>query len=138
MKNWIILGLLIVMMTCIKCTKNDDSIPLTTVDVTVNIIQPAYFDLQVVGGWEYLNGGSMGLLVYRQSTDVFKAYDRHSTYRPDDYCRVYVDSTNVFAVDECSDSRFVLTDGSVETGPASIPLKEYTTTFNGSILQIYN
>ncbi len=124
--------------TFLKCSKNENNVPLTRVDISVNINQPAYFNLTAIGGWEYLQGGSMGLLVYRYSQDEIRAFDRHSTYRPEDRCRVEVDSSNLFAVDPCSGSRFLIIDGSVERGPAGAPLQQYQTNFNGNILQIYN
>lgn len=139
MKAIKLFSLILTIVAFTKCKKDDNNrVPLTPVNITVNVNQPAYFNLQTVGGWEYLNGGSRGLLVYRYSADEFRAYDRHSPYNYEAGCRVMVDSTNIFAVDTCSGSRFLLIDGSVERGPAGQPLTRYQTTFNGSILQIYN
>lgn len=140
MKRAKLFFLFLVVVACVKCTKNDNdsNVPLAQVNVTVNINQPAYFNLQTVGGWEYLNGGSRGLLVYRNGPEEFRAFDRHSPYNLDANCRVFVDSTNIFAVDTCSGSRFLIIDGSVETGPAARPLTQYQTTYNGTVLQIYN
>lgn len=139
MKAIKLFSLILTIVAFTKCKKDDNNrVPLTPVNITVNVNQPAYFNLQTVGGWEYLNGGSRGLLVYRYSADEFRAYDRHSPYNYEAGCRVMVDSTNIFAVDTCSGSRFLLIDGSVERGPAGQPLTRYQTAFNGSILQIYN
>ncbi len=139
MKAIKLFSLILLLVAFTKCKKDDDNkVPLTPVNITVNVNQPAYFNLQTVGGWEYLNGGSRGLLVYRYSSDEFRAYDRHSPYNYEAGCRVMVDATNIFAVDTCSGSRFLLIDGSVERGPAGQPLRSYQTAFNGSILQIYN
>lgn len=80
----------------------------------------------------------MGLLVYRYNSELFKAYDRHSPYDVDRYCQLYVDSTNIIVRDSCSGSAFLLVDGSIANGPATQPMKEYNTTFDGDILTITN
>lgn len=130
-------SLLLVAWGCKKSP--DDGIPLVNVDIAININDPAYIKLATVGGWEYLTGGSKGLLVYRKSSDEFMTYDRHCTYQPSNSCsRVQVDSTNIIAVDSCCGSQFIITEGSVSKGPASFPLKKYQTVFDGKVLRIRN
>ncbi|NBW83641.1 hypothetical protein EBR21_18000, partial [bacterium] len=53
-------------------------VPFVPVDITIDIQLPSYSDLQGVGGWTYLNGGSKGIIVYRKGIDEFVAFDRHS------------------------------------------------------------
>jgi nitrite reductase/ring-hydroxylating ferredoxin subunit len=138
-KHSAFLLLLAFLIPATGCKKDDTGIPLVAVDVQLNVNNPSYFNISVPGGWVYINGGSKGIIVYRKSVDEFMAYDRHSPYQSENGCVVVVDSTtNVTVIDECSDSHFLLTDGSVFNGPAGLPLKQYQTSFSGSILRIYN
>ena len=112
--------------------------PEVPVNIYINLSEPAYFGLTVIGGYTYIDGGSRGIIVYRTS-DEYKAYERHTPYESEKPCaQVSVDSTATFMVDECSGSRFYLIDGSVERGPATIPLKQYFTSENQGSLRIYN
>lgn len=87
----------------------------------------------------YINGGVKGIIVYKKSTDEFMAFERCSPYQPDQECAVVVDTTNnIIVKDPCSDSRFLLTDGSVQQGPATQGLKKYYTSWDGNALIISN
>ena len=122
------------------CKKEQQGgVPYTPVDITINVNNPAYVDIQVPGGWLYLTGGSYGIIVYRRTLEEFVALDRHCPYQPSDLCRVYVDDTEVTARDTaCCQSAFLILDGSVTQGPAAIGLQHYNTLFNGTTLRIYN
>jgi nitrite reductase/ring-hydroxylating ferredoxin subunit len=122
------------------CKKEErGGVPPTQLDVSININNPAYNDLAVPGGWLYLTGGSMGLIVYRQTNETFVAMDRHCPYQPAELCQVAVDDTEIVARDTlCCQSSFLITDGSVVEGPAALGLRRYNTTFNGTVLRIYN
>jgi nitrite reductase/ring-hydroxylating ferredoxin subunit len=122
------------------CKNNQNTIPEVLVDIQVNINNPGYFSLQAIGGWMYLSGGSRGIIVYRKSTNEFMAWERHCPFQPEDACgQVSVDSSNVFAVDYCCGSKFLITDGSIVNGPATLGLKMYQTSYDGfAILRIYN
>jgi hypothetical protein len=118
-------------------------VPLVNVDISININLPAYNALAVPGGWVYLTGGSQGIIVYRNTADIssntFTALDRHCTFQPENLCRVTVDGTGLIARDTtCCHSAFQMIDGSVVTGPAVFGLKRYNTTFNGTVLRIFN
>lgn len=114
-------------------------VPLTRVDISINVNNPSYADLAVPGGWLYLTGGSMGLLVYRNSTEQFTAMDRHCPYQVAQRCQVFVDDSQILAHDTlCCGSKFLIVDGSVTQGPSALPLKRYNTTFNGTVLRIFN
>ncbi len=122
------------------CKKEErGGVPISSVDISININNPSYADLAVPGGWLYLTGGSMGLIVYRQTNETFVAMDRHCPYQPADLCQVVVDESEVVARDTtCCHSSFLITDGSVMEGPAALSLQRYNTTFNGTVLRIYN
>jgi nitrite reductase/ring-hydroxylating ferredoxin subunit len=137
-KNCLHILFIIILFT--GCSKNDNSnIPLVPVNLNIHVNDPAYITITVTGGWTYVNGGSRGIIIYRLSNDKFKAYDRHCTYDSSNSCAlVSVDLSNITGLDDCCGSKFILTDGSVTNGPASLPLKQYQTSFDGSTLRIFN
>lgn len=138
MKNWLYILLIPILFFSCKKDKNSN-IPLVSVNITINTNDPAYNSIAVPGGWIYINGGSRGIIIYRVNNDSFHAYDRHCTYDSGNSCAlVSVDGTNITVLDDCCGSKFLLTDGSVTNGPASLPLKQYTTSFDGSVLRIFN
>lgn len=124
----------------IGCKKNDGgAVPETLVDINLYINNPSYINLSAAGGWVYVAGGVRGIIVYRLSSTEFRAYDRNCTYEPSDPCSVVsMDNTDIQAVDTCCNSKFLIVDGSITQGPAILPLKMYNTTYDGSIVHIYN
>ena len=127
------------MLLIVNCGKEQDIVPNVNVDIYISLSDPNFIDLNPVGGWVYITGGSRGIIVYKKSTTEFMAYDRHCTYLPSNSCaRVEVDKSQIMAVDSCCGSKFLLTDGSVIGPPATIPLKSFSTTFDGNTVHIYN
>lgn len=124
--------------------QNPGNIPNVPVDITLNIFDPSFQDLQGVGGYAFIPGGSRGIVVYRVSIDQFNAYERHCTYDADNPCgKVSLDESGVMLVDDdCNEegcgSKFNIIDGSVIQGPALYPLLQYNTYFDGVVLRIYN
>lgn len=135
-----IFATLLIVFGIFACKKQQQQVPLASVNFSINISNPSYLNIQSPGGWVYVSGGSMGLIIYRNSQTEFSAYDRHSPYMVENRCRVEVDSSNFFVIDYCSDSKFLLTDGSPVSGPASNSLTTYQTSFNqnSNVLRVYN
>ena len=133
-------GLLSFILVLHACKREERSgVPITPIDISINVNNPAYADIAVPGGWLYLTGGSMGILVYRSTPETFVALDRHCPYRTADLCRVSVDESELIARDTtCCNSAFLITDGSVVEGPAALNLQRYNTSFNGTTLRIFN
>ena len=123
-----------------SCRKEEHPIPYVPVNITLYVSDPEFVNLNAVGGSTYLRGGSRGILVYRKSQDEFMAYDRHCTNEPDNpKSIVIIDPGNSFsAVDTTCTSSFLLIDGTVQKGPAHIPLKQYQTFFDDVSLTITN
>ncbi len=124
-----------------SCRKKNEYplIPNVYVNLYIDINSALYNDLNSVGGYLYLTGGNRGILVYRNSIDEFKAFERTCPYDPDKDCaRIEVDLSGLFAIDSCCFSKFLLLDGSVHNGPSTLPLKQYRTTFDGDFLHIFN
>jgi len=112
------------------------------VNLNINLDLPAYTALNSPGGFAYVNGGSRGIVVYR-NFDEFIALDRHSTYNSEKACAtVYVNPENAFElIDTCegSGSVFSILSGVVMVGPAQYGLKKYNSYWDGAYtVNIYN
>lgn len=135
----LILTLALSMGTSCKQDDPHDSIPNVPVNMSLDINSTLYINLSMVGGYEYLTGGYKGVVVYRVSLDEFVAYDRVCSHDPllED-ARLIMDNSSFVLKDTLCGSSFLILDGSVVTGPATLPLKRYRTTFDGNYLRIYN
>lgn len=130
--------ILLIALLLLSCENEVDNFPQVDVNLNLYINNPEFFNIETPGGWIYLNGGVAGILLYRKNLDEFIAYDRASTYDPIADCAITVDSDNIILKDPCSESQFLITDGSVIQGPASQALKRYNTNFYGNNLSIFN
>jgi Ferredoxin subunits of nitrite reductase and ring-hydroxylating dioxygenases len=85
------------------------------------------------------DGGMMGLIVYKRSSEEFYAYERLCTNYPADTAAVVLDpQTMVATCPKCKSTFHILLGGEVTKGPASYALKEYGTTLTGGRLIISN
>ena len=122
-----------------SCKKDESQIPEAHLDIYIHINDPAFINLNAVGGWVYVTGGVRGIVVYRKSISEFMAYDRACTYDPNNPSEyVKVDSSQVMVKDDHCGSKLLLSDGYVVNGPASLPLKSYQTSFDGNVVHIWN
>lgn len=132
--------LVVVTLFFTSCKEEPHPIPNVPVNISINLDLPSYQPLNAPGGYVYINGGSRGIVVYR-NFDEFVALDRHSTYNSEDPCAVAeVDSLNFFElVDTCSGSRFSIMSGVVLEGPAKWGLRRYNASWDGAYtVNIYN
>jgi hypothetical protein len=114
-------------------------IPNVYVNLSLDISSTFYIELNNVGGWVNLTGGYRGITVYRSSYDTFVAFERCCPYDADvDAAMVEVDASGLTLTDSICGSTFLILDGSVVNGPATVPLKQYRADFDGDILRIYN
>ncbi|HRY99165.1 MAG TPA: hypothetical protein P5550_08950 [Bacteroidales bacterium] len=135
--------LLVVGVAGVVSCKKDKArqIPYAYVNIYIKPNSTEYLELNAVGGWVYLTAASpsRGIIVYRRGPDDFVAFERTCPYDPDKDCaRVEVEVSGSTAVDSCCMSRFILHDGSPFAGPASLPLKQYQTAYDGITLHITN
>ncbi|NND78023.1 MAG: hypothetical protein HKN39_07550 [Flavobacteriales bacterium] len=122
-----------------NCKDQEDRVPFVVVDTQLNLALPIYQDLNIVGNWIYVSGGSQGIIVYRFSTDEFRAFDRHCTFNVPDQCRIEVDNSNIQAEDvQCCNSVFSIIDGTVQSGDAFVGLTQYQTSFFNNVVSITN
>ena len=135
------LGLILMMLlTQATCENNVQNIPYVPVNFDINLNLPAYNSLNFPSEHLILAGGSKGLIVYRYTLDQFVVLDRHSTYDISLGCSVSVDSDGLLISDhsDCSESKWIILDGTVSQGPSLLPLHRYNTNWNPPILTIYN
>lgn len=141
-KNRLIFCLFAVFLTfSIACRdEENNNIPLVEVNFQRNLNEPDLLNLQTIGGWVMVSGGSRGIILYRVSSTEIKAYDRHCTFQPSSTSAlVSVDANNFTASDQSCGSSFQLNNnGSVSSPPAVTPLKSYTTYINNDILYVTN
>ena len=130
--------LLLVLFPFAECKKDKDQVPNVYVDIYLYTTDPAFSPLNATSGSTTVSGGSNGIVIFRKSQTEFMAYDRHCPYKTSEKNQVSVDASGLIAVDSKCNSKFLLTDGSPNSGPASNPLKRYQTAFDGSVLHIYN
>ncbi|HHZ96896.1 MAG TPA: hypothetical protein EYN28_05830 [Flavobacteriales bacterium] len=133
-----IIGAFLLMQS--TCDQNNQNIPYVPVNFDINLNLPAYNSLNYPGEHLILQGGSKGIIIYRYTLDEFVALDRHSTFDTALNCKVIVESDGLTLSDEsdCSESKWIILDGSVMQGPAVLSLHRYRTNWNPPILSVYN
>jgi hypothetical protein len=133
------------------CKKGNENPPLGYVNISIQPNSTIYQELNIIGGWRYLDESdgvfppSRGLIVYRSTTDQFMAYDRTPPYKPDSCCNANNQCTKLivgdeypFVVDTCTGSRYLIIDGSPSQGPSNTFLYTYITEYDGYTLYIHN
>jgi len=133
------------------CKKGDDpnsDIPYAYINVVINPNSTLYQELNVVGGWmyyPYVNPPSRGLIIYRLTQEQFLAYERTPPMNSNACCDpetglctyLLVGDYYPFVYDTCSEYSYQIIDGS-PISPATIPLKQYMTSYDGLNLYITN
>jgi len=142
----IIIGALIT-----ACNKdNGDRLPLPLIDITIDPNSTIYQELNITGGWMYLDETdgaelpSRGIIVYRLTEDQFLAFERTPPFKPDSCCNaaktvctaLIVDFP--YVMDTCTISKYLILDGSQVSGPSNMSLGIYVTEYYGDLLYIHN
>ncbi len=117
---------------------SEDQIPPAIVNETINLTNQQYQNLQFIGGHTTIAGGVRGIILYRASSDEYRAFERNCSFQPLESCaRVMVESSGLFMIDTCCNSSFDFS-GFPTGGPATLPLRVYNTLLEGDFLQITN
>jgi len=130
----------VVILLFLSCKKDkSEQIPDVYVNFSLNIASTLYLELSTVGGWVNVTGGYKGIVIYRMSTDEFVAFDRACPYDwKVDSAIVNVDTSGLVLTCHSCDSKFLIIDGSVVSGSASLGLKQYHADYDGQMLHVYN
>ena len=122
---------------CNSGTNAQPQIPLTVVNEVLFLTDQQNSALRFDNGAVYTKGGLRGLIVVRQSAGSYLAFDRPCPYQPQDTCaRVRIEPL-LRLFDPCCQSQFGFT-GQPQGGPASLPLRRYSTALSGNTLTITN
>jgi len=125
MKKISLIGLVI--LSCISCVKSGDTIPSVAVSFEAALTDPRLSALRPIDGAVIINGyGVAGLIIFHEADGSYAAYDRCSSYQPQNKCAVTLDNPTLTATDPCSGSKFSLTDGTPVKAPATSSLRSYT------------
>lgn len=140
--------LLISVCLFVQCKKNvvDTSSNFFTpvqFKTSLNLSLPQYIILNQPQGFVYITEGNKGSVVINLPQGGFVAYDRTCSHMPTDSCaRVIMDRNfsglkcGTYANDTtinftpCCGSEFEINNGTAIKKPASIPLKQYFTSFD--------
>lgn len=136
--------LIISFLTIKSCGTREDTVscfPDTNIGVQLNLNLPAYYPLQTVGGWAYINeqsSGTRGLIVVRTASG-FNIYDRNAPHICPDANTTLSVENDIKIICPKDGAEWILLTGQ-PTKVASIAPKMYTYTYNaaGNILSIYN
>ena len=113
-------------------------VPNVGVSFQATLSDPRFNALRSIGGAVVVDGyGVAGIIIYR-SAYGYVAYDRCSSYEPQNRCKITLDSPTLTATDPCSGSKFSLTDGTPVKAPATRSLKQYSVTATQFELYVSN
>jgi nitrite reductase/ring-hydroxylating ferredoxin subunit len=121
-----------------SCGKSGNPVPNVAVNIQISINDPRVSALHVAGGAVLIGGGVAGIILYREPDGSYAAYDRCSTYMPQNHCAVTLDAGNFTCTDPCSGSKFSLFDGSPVKAPATQSLKSYYISVSNSEIYVSN
>ena len=126
-----------------SCKEREETVncfPNVPINVVLNLNLPAYYVLQNVGGWIYVNEqecGTRGLIVVR-TTNGFKVYDRNAPHVCPDNNTMLTVENNIKVVCPKDGAEWILITGE-PTKIAQIPPKTYRYNFDSTtgILSIF-
>ena len=131
--------IIVVITSLFSCETNfeDDQIPYIPFDnIEINLTNIQYYNLTTLGYVE-IDGGVKGIILYKNSSSDYIAYEKNCSYLPYNNCaKVEIDGSGLFMTDPCCSSQFSFADGVPIGGPASLPLRRYRTILNGNFLII--
>ncbi len=143
MRTFTVVLTLIVLGVASSCKKNETSyFPSVAFEQRVYLNNPSSFDLNVPGGWIYVDGGYKGLIIYRRylngGQDDFVALDRGCPSHYSESCATLkTTSDDLFAQCDCNNEKYLLFDGAPSDG-ATIGMRQYKVVRNGDVLYISN
>lgn len=140
-------GLLLSVFACGSTNNVQPQLPYTPVNVALQLTSQQYAALRNVNGSVVLpsgssgridGGGIKGIIVVRQADNTYRAFERNCPYQPYNACAlVSLDRSGLFMKDTCCGSQFDL-QGYATGGPNPLPLLQYSTSVQGTQLNILN
>lgn len=136
MRLLIVISFCLLLSSCDSNERSDDPIQFGDfAPININITLPAYSALQIDGGHIVLkNEGNRGIIVYRENSTTYRAFEQNCSFQPGDACAT-VEPFSIYMQDACCGSVFNY-DGDPTGGLAWRPLGQYEVHVNGSTLTI--
>lgn len=139
-KQWLISFSLLFVLFISACKKNNPQNGNQAnngvfVNYTIYEGTPEFFNLQIPGGWIYINAGEKGIIVYRLSNQDFRAYERKCPH-DGHQCKVLNDNSTI--KDTVCNSTFSIIDGTLQSGPSQYSLYQYGAYYDGTMVKIQN
>ncbi len=130
---------ILLLILCFACnSEQPETVPYVPVNIQINLGNPDFQDLAIDGGFVNVTGGAKGILIYRENSASYKAFERNCTFEPNGTCaRIAMDSSLLFMIDTCCSSQFDFS-GNIMSGPAAFNLVQYNTSTDGTYLYINN
>jgi hypothetical protein len=136
-RQFILVSILLVFFGC-EPKNNDSGVPDVAVNIEINLNDIDMLPLKQIGGYVYVAGGVRGIIIYHESVNGYRAFDRNCTFQPSDACAIVeMHSSGFYIEDPCCKSTFDLS-GFPTGGPAQYPLKEYRISLSGDFLFVFN
>ena len=134
----IIIALLLTLLGSCNEEFREEEIPLAAFDdIFINLDLPKYNDLSFDGGFMTLPQGVRGIILYRQNSSTYYAFERNCTFQPNEAgSTVNVDQSGLFMRDTSCGSSFSFEEGVPTGGPARFPLRQYRIIQSGRTLTI--
>ena len=127
-----------------SCDNREETVncfPDVPVNVILNLNLPAYYSLQNVNGWIYVNeqeSGTRGLIVVR-TTNGFKIYDRNAPHIcPDSNTTLSVDNNIKIVCPKDGAEWILLTGEPIKIAQIAPKTYRYNFDSNSGILSIFN
>jgi nitrite reductase/ring-hydroxylating ferredoxin subunit len=116
----------VLILSFLSCGKSASVVPSVAVNFEATLTDPRLNALKTPNGAVIIDGyGVAGLILFREADGTYAAYDRCSSYQPQNQCAVTLDNPTLTATDPCSGSKFSLSDGTPVKGPATGSLRSY-------------
>ena len=127
-----------------SCNEREETVncfPNVPVNVILNLNLPAYYNLQNVNGWIYVNqqeSGTRGLIVVR-TTNGFKVYDRNAPHLcPDNETTLSVENNIKITCPKDGAEWILLTGEPIKNAPVAPKTYRYNFDQGSGILTIFN
>ncbi|KYH06651.1 MULTISPECIES: hypothetical protein [Chryseobacterium] len=118
-------------LTINSCGSREDTVncfPNVPINVSLNLNLPAYYALNNINGWIYVNeqqSGTRGLIIVR-TANGFKVYDRNAPHLCPDSNTTLEVKDNIAIICPQDNTRWILSTGQPESGAqTSLPPKTY-------------
>ena len=133
--------LILTFLTLLSCREDDAAVQnlgelAVPVDEIIDLSDPDNQNLLLPNEFKYIDGGLRGIVVINRGNGEIVAFDRNCSYLPRAKCAtITMHPSRSFLLDSCCSSQFTL-NGLVKEIPASQPLLQYRTFFDGNQIRV--